>query len=111
MTYIKLLLLSCTLLSVSCIGLAHSRAPCCSDVKGKYYRATRVDFDLMAKKPLLSPIPLILDLPFALVIETLEIPFIATGLHDPRPQIIVMPPEEIVTEEQSKEGKDNNEKP
>lgn len=86
MKIIKIIfILLVVVVNTGCVGLAHSSQICCSDIEGKYYRATRVDFGIMKRN--LSAIPLVVltDLPFALVIETIEVPFIATDLHDPSP--------------------------
>ena len=40
---------------------------------------------VMKESPLAAPIVIALDLPFALVFETLQAPFIMAGLVDPRP--------------------------
>ena len=82
---LSLILLVIALASSGCVGMAHSSHVCCSDTPGKYYRATRVDMKVMKESPLMIPIVLVLDLPFALVFETLEMPFILAGVHDPRP--------------------------
>jgi uncharacterized protein YceK len=82
---VSLALLVAVLAASGCVGMAHSRQICCSDVPGKYYRATRVDMKVMKESPLAAPIVIVLDLPFALVIETLQAPFIMAGLVDPRP--------------------------
>jgi hypothetical protein len=78
--------ISALMASGGCCGLGHSSAPCCNHVQGKYYRATLVDMIMMKSKPLLSPLVILTDLPFALVIETIEVPFIAIGVMDPTPR-------------------------
>lgn len=81
-----------TLINVSgCCGLAHSSAPCCGQFPGKYYRATRLDGCIIASRPILTPLVILTDLPFAIVIETIEVPFIAAGHYDPRPPEIPKP--------------------
>ena len=99
-----------TLTTSGCCGLAHSGEICCGNFPGKYYRATRLDVKFMVSKPIISPIVILTDLPFALVIETLETPFIATGLYDPRPKIpIFIKPTEI--KQNAETEKKENESP
>lgn len=76
----------------SCAGMGHRSAPCSTFVKGKYYRATRFDVALIIDVPLVSPLVLATDLPFALIIETIEVPFVAMGDFDPRPNQLKIHP-------------------
>ncbi len=82
-----LLLAGVMVVGNGCVGMAHSGCVCCSDLPGKYYRSTRVDLKFIRESPHLTPIILALDLPFAIVCETLEAPWIRFGGHDPRPRL------------------------
>ncbi|MCM8527843.1 MAG: hypothetical protein NE327_15080 [Lentisphaeraceae bacterium] len=90
MITMRILVLIAFIFLSGCIGLTHSSHICSYNIEGKYYRATRMDFDFMVKKPIGIPLVLCLDLPFALIIETIEAPFIAFGYHDPRPPEIFL---------------------
>ncbi|MEI7732407.1 MAG: hypothetical protein WCO56_22745 [Verrucomicrobiota bacterium] len=85
--------LSVMFMATGCVGLAHSGSTCCRDIPGKYYRATRVDMIAIKEKPLLTPLVIGLDLPFALVVETIQIPFILTDVLDPRPAQLELRPQ------------------
>lgn len=83
----RLLLASVVFAGNGCVGMAHSHCVCCRDHPGKYYRATRLDLKFIRQSPCLTPLILALDLPFALVYESLEAPWIKFGGYDPRPRM------------------------
>ena len=98
-----LLILSLVFTNTGCVGLLFSRSAWCSDIKGKYYRATRVDLNVMHKEPIWI-LPALVDLPFALVYETVEAPFISAEFVDPRPPEPLRYEEKYEEEEREKES-------
>jgi uncharacterized protein YceK len=112
---------SCMALTTGCLGTAHGYK--CYGADGRYFRATRMDYDtLVGREPVNQSVtvrngietvhpgwslpvrlPFVaIDLPFALVLDTVLVPFIAGGVVN-APPALVLSPEDVPMEPSGKQ--------
>ena len=109
-------LVCCMALTSGCMGTCHGYR--CYSADGRFFRATRMNYDiLVGREPVNASVdvrngietvhpgwsfpvrlPFVaIDLPFGLVLDTVLVPFIATGVvngrspHGPRPENVPCP--------------------
>lgn len=104
---------SCVALTTGCLGTAHGYK--CYGADGRYFRATRMNYDiLVGREPVNESVTVrngietihpgwsfpvrlpfvVLDLPFGLVLDTVLVPFIATGVVE-APRAYDLRPEDV----------------